>query len=99
MDYFLFNFSGVQFHYTMSQHFLEYPYKERAAVKKIIMDLSTLFRSVAKSMFPEAKIVADKFHVIRVVITLENASRKNFMQQKGNGSSEVVIFCLSRNTN
>ena len=41
------------------------------------MDLSTLFRSVAKTMFPEAKIVADKFHVIRVVInSLENVRKR-----------------------
>lgn len=82
---------------------MEYPYKERAEVKKIVMDLSTLFRSVAKTMFPEAKIVADKFHVIRVVInSLENVRKriqKEFHETKENGSSEVVIFCLSRNTN
>ncbi|WP_304160362.1 ISL3 family transposase [Phascolarctobacterium succinatutens] len=62
---------------NLCKHFLEYPYKERAEVKKIIMDLSTLFRSVAKTMFPEAKIVADKFHVIRVVInSLENVRKR-----------------------
>ena len=61
----------------LCKHFLEYPYKERAEVKKIVMDLSTLFRSVAKTMFPEAKIVADKFHVIRVVInSLENVRKR-----------------------
>lgn len=62
---------------NLCKHFLEYPYKERAAVKKIVMDLSALFRSVAKTMFPEAKIVADKFHVIRVVInSLENVRKR-----------------------
>lgn len=61
----------------LCKHFLEYPYKERAVVKKIVMDLSTLFRSVTKTMFPEAKIVADKFHVIRVVInSLENVRKR-----------------------
>ena len=41
------------------------------------MDLSTLFRSVAKQLFPEAKIIADKFHVIRVVInSLENVRKR-----------------------
>ena len=61
----------------LCKHFLEYPYKERAEVKKIVMDLSTLFRSVAKTIFPEAKIVADKFHVIRVVTnSLENVRKR-----------------------
>ena len=62
---------------ALCKHFLEYPYNERAGVKKITMDLSPLFRSVAKSVFPEAKIIADKFHVIRVVInSLENVRKR-----------------------
>ena len=41
------------------------------------MDLSTLFRSVAKKIFPEAKIIADKFHVIRIVTnSLENVRKR-----------------------
>lgn len=61
----------------LCKHFLEYPYGERAKVKKVVMDLSTLFRSVAKQLFPEAKIIADKFHVIRVVInSLENVRKR-----------------------
>lgn len=61
----------------LCKHFLEYTYEERAKVKKVVMDLSTLFRSVAKKLFPEAKIIADKFHVIRVVInSLENVRKR-----------------------
>mgnify|MGYP004688862555 CR=1 FL=1 len=53
------------------------PNQERAKVKKITMDLSSLFRSVAKTIFPEAKIIADKFHVIRVVVnSLENVRKR-----------------------
>lgn len=61
----------------LCKHFLEYTYDERAKVKKVVMDLSTLFRSVAKQLFPEAKIIADKLHVIRVVInSLENVRKR-----------------------
>lgn len=70
----------------LCKHFLEYTYDERAKVKKVVMDLSTLFRSVAKQLFPEAKIIADKFHVIRVVInSLENVRKriqKEFHEEK-----------------
>lgn len=62
---------------ALCRHFLDYPYNERSKVKKITMDLSSLFRSVAKSIFPEAKIIADKFHVIRVVVnSLENVRKR-----------------------
>lgn len=61
----------------LCKYFLEYPYEKRAKVKKVVMDLSTLFRSVVKKLFPEAKIIADKFHVIRVVTnSLENTRKR-----------------------
>jgi transposase len=36
-------------------------------VKLIVMDLSETYRSIARQYFPGAKIVADRFHVIRLV--------------------------------
>ena len=35
--------------------------------KVILMDLSETYRSIAKKHFPHAKIVADRFHVVRLV--------------------------------
>jgi transposase len=47
------------------------PYLERLPgkdnVKVILMDLSETYRSIAKTHFPNALIVADRFHVIRLV--------------------------------
>ena len=42
--------------------------KGREEVKVICMDLSSPFRSIAQRLFPRAKIVADRFHVIRLII-------------------------------
>ncbi|MFO2969841.1 transposase, partial [Legionella pneumophila serogroup 1] len=39
--------------------------KER--VKVVCMDLSSTYRSIVKKHFPNAKIVADRFHVIRLL--------------------------------
>ena len=41
--------------------------KGRSNVQVICMDLSVTYRSIAKRFFPNAKIVADRFHVIRLV--------------------------------
>ncbi len=38
----------------------------RENVKNITMDLSGIYRSFAKDFFPNANIIADKFHVIRL---------------------------------
>jgi len=47
------------------------PYLDRLAgkdrVQVICMDLSTTYRAIAREHFPKALIVADRFHVIRLV--------------------------------
>ncbi|MFK7891609.1 MAG: transposase, partial [Granulosicoccus sp.] len=40
----------------------------RNNVEVMVMDLSETYRSIAKSYFPNATIVADRFHVVRLVI-------------------------------
>lgn len=41
--------------------------RERTRTRVIVMDLSETYRSIAKKYFPQAAIVADRFHVIRLV--------------------------------
>lgn len=41
--------------------------RERHRTRAVVMDLSETYRSIAKKHFPEAVIVADRFHVIRLV--------------------------------
>lgn len=38
---------------------------DRNNVKVVVMDMSSLFKGVAKTCFPKADIVADKYHVMR----------------------------------
>lgn len=40
---------------------------ERDKVKVVIMDLSETYRTISRRYFPNAKIVADRFHVIRLL--------------------------------
>ncbi|MGF6376945.1 transposase, partial [Clostridiales Family XIII bacterium PM5-7] len=42
-------------------------FSNRRQVELVVMDMSSLFRSVAKNTFPHAKIIADKYHVVRLV--------------------------------
>jgi len=58
---------------------------DRNNCKVIVMDLSETYRSIAKKYFPKAMIVADRFHVVRLVnhhflkvwSQLDNVGRKN----------------------
>lgn len=40
---------------------------EKHRVKIVVMDLSSTYRSIVKKHFPNAKIVADRFHVVRLI--------------------------------
>jgi transposase len=48
----------------------------RENVKNVIIDLSKSYRKLAKELFPKAKIIADRFHVIRLFNNILNNYRK-----------------------
>ena len=54
----------------------------RSNVKNVVMDLSTTYKSFAKDFFPNAKIIADKFHVLRLLNTSLNKYRKSITGHK-----------------
>jgi len=41
--------------------------KDREKVEMVCMDLSDTYKSIVKKYFPKARIVADRFHVIRLI--------------------------------
>src|SRR5690606_34576531 len=43
-------------------------YENRRKVQYVVIDMSGPYKSLAKSLFPHAKIIADRYHVIRQVI-------------------------------
>jgi len=48
----------------------------RENVKRVTIDLSTTYRSFVRGFFPDARIVADKFHVVRLLTPEINRERK-----------------------
>ena len=42
--------------------------KGRDRVKVVLMDLSSTYRTIVQKYFPNAKIVADRFHVVRLIM-------------------------------
>lgn len=50
----------------LREYLEQLPGKER--VKVVCMDLSTSYRQLVRQHFPQAKIVADRFHVIRLML-------------------------------
>ena len=48
-------------------YFLRFSYEQRKKVKVIIMDLSGAFKSIMHALFPNAQIICDRFHYVRLV--------------------------------
>lgn len=77
---------------SLSSYFAEF--NNRNTVKYVVMDMSNLFRSMAQSCFPKAKIVADKYHVYRQVQWAFEDVRKQV--QKEFGTKRRKYFKRSR---
>jgi transposase len=50
---------------SLDTYLRKLPNKDR--VKIVVMDLSSTYRSIVKKYFPKAQIVADRFHVVRLI--------------------------------
>ncbi len=50
---------------SLEGYLTKLPNKDRVQV--VVMDLSSTYRSIIKKHFPKAKIVADRFHVVRLI--------------------------------
>ena len=50
---------------SLEQYLQQLPGKDR--VKIVCMDMASVYRAIVRKYFPNAKIVADRFHVIRLI--------------------------------
>ena len=50
---------------TIRNYFLKYPLKARQKVQFITMDMSGAYMPLARRLFPNAKIIIDRFHIIQ----------------------------------
>ena len=66
---------------ALIQYFKDFSKKAREQVKYIVMDMSPLFKLVMQTMFPHAHIVADRYHVCRLVEWALERVRKREQKQ------------------
>lgn len=65
----------------------------RENVKVVVMDLSETYRQIVRKYFPNAQIVADRFHVVRLV---NHHFLKLWQQQDPVGRKHRGLLCLMR---
>ena len=74
---------------NLRSYFLRFPFKQRKNVKIIVMDLSGAFRSIMHALFPNAQIIADKFHYVRLV-------RSNLVQSRLDTCNQMINKSLAK---
>lgn len=74
---------------------MTYALRERAGrenVKRAIIDMSDSYRSFIESYFPMAEIIADKFHVLRLITPTLNRRRKEITGDKRNNPIRRLLL-------
>lgn len=65
----------------------------RENVKNVVLDMSDPFKKFAKNMFPQAKLIADHFHVVRLLNPMINKARTEITGDKrSNPVRRLLLF-------
>ena len=73
---------------TIRNHFLRYSRQVRSRVKVITMDMFSPYYDIARKLFPNAKIVLDRFHIVQHFSRAMNRVRIQIMNQFDRRSHE-----------
>lgn len=75
----------------LAQDFAHIPGREN--VKNVVLDMSDPFKKFAKIHFPHAKIIADHFHVVRLLNPVINKARTEIIgDQRSNPVRKLLLF-------
>ncbi|AMG64525.1 MULTISPECIES: ISL3 family transposase [Staphylococcus] len=66
---------------SLKKHFYRYSLKLRQSVKTVTIDMYTPYMSLIKELFPKAKIILDRFHIVQSLNRALNMSRVSIMNQ------------------
>ncbi len=67
--------------HVLKGYFLRYSKEARRAVKTIVIDMYSPYISLIKSVFPNAKIIIDKFHIVQLFSRALNKTRIKIMNR------------------
>ena len=72
----------------LKEHFQRYSLKVRSKVKTIVIDMNTPYFSLIHALFPKAKIIIDRFHLVQLISRSLNKTRITSMNQYNTSKPE-----------
>lgn len=77
---------------NLMKYFSRYSRQSRMNVKVIVIDMYTPYVSLIKVMFPDAKIVIDKFHLIELISRSLNKTRIKLMNKNKDNYNKLKRY-------
>ena len=77
---------------NLMKYFSRYSRQSRMNVKVIVIDMYTPYVSLIKVMFPDAKIVIDKFHLIELISRSLNKTRIKLMNKNKDNYNKIKRY-------
>ncbi len=77
----------------LEDYFSKYSRKERATVKFFVCDMWKPYTGVAQKLFPDAKIIIDKYHYVRLVIWAIDGARKRIQKSMETKHKKMFFNC------
>lgn len=74
--------------YKLTQYFMQFPRKARLNVKYLVMDMNASYCHLLKTVFPNAEIVTDRFHIVQHINRSFNQLRVQIMNHFRTSNSE-----------
>lgn len=71
-------------------YFKRFPLEERKKVKYIVIDLWKSYKDLAQRYFPNAKVVADRFHYARYATEMVDTIRKEVQNKLGKKEKNIL---------
>ena len=65
--------------YKLREYFRQFSLKERSAVETIVVDMNAPYMTLVREMFPNAKVIIDRFHIIQLISRSLNKTRVQVM--------------------
>jgi len=74
--------------FKLTQYFMRYPRTARLQVKYLVMDMNASYYQLLKTVFPNAEIVTDRFHIVQHINRSFNQLRIQIMNRIRDSHSE-----------
>lgn len=70
----------------------QYSVTQRAAVKRVVMDMNAAYQLIVHELFPNAEIVIDRFHIVQMIGRAMDQIRVSVLKQLDGKSREYKVL-------